>query len=210
MIFLAVTFAILGISMNILLDDSKKMSFMLEEKTNCREYIKDFLGIGDDIDAILTVKKNYQYNVFLNVLGIPNPDSKKIIDIISALHEAGHYKIINQNRINIEIYRLSQYLIAVNRLFIIPLIIIAFLFFLKIYEILIIYCLVATLIRLAIGISNEYLASRTAYKYFKHRNICEYTKIAKKLYFYCFFSQLFLTLCIGFLMIALYFGNIKH
>ncbi|NLD49588.1 MAG: hypothetical protein GX660_20770 [Clostridiaceae bacterium] len=211
MIFLSVAFALFAICINILIEGERNITSGIEEKINCREFIKDFLGVcGDSVDKILIVKRDYQYNAFKNVIGIPNSDSNKIFDVISTLHEAGHYKILNENEVNIEIYRLSQYLIAVNRIIIIPLIVIAFLFFGKIYIMLIIFCLGATLIRLAVGITNEYLASRVAYQYIKHKFIYEYAKIAKKMYIYCFLNQLSLTLCIGFLMVALYFGNIKH
>jgi len=204
MIFLAISFAFFSVYMNLLMDAEEKI-LCIQDERNCRDYIKAFLKLSTDIEKLLVVRKYYQYNVFSNTIGIPNIESVKIIDIIKTLHEAGHYSVLNKYKIKFEVYKISQIVISINRLFIIPLIMIMFIFLGEVCRLAVAFCLIATLLRIVIGITNEYEASRIAFNFLKSRMGYEYIKIAKKIYIICFLNQLFMTFSIGFLMLALYY-----
>lgn len=209
MIFIAMAFCMLAFFTGILVEGEKKLTFGFEEKTNCKEFVKDFMKMDEDcIGKILKVKKSYQYNVFTNEIGIPDPDSEKLFDVISSLHEAGHYICINKSKINMIIYKYSQVCVAFSRLFLIPSIFVLFVLWGKVYTTLLVLCLVCTFLRISIGITHEYKASRIAYQYYLSKTgYKEYGKIAKKVYILCFLNQLFMTFSVAFLMLALYYGK---
>ena len=76
MIFIVMAFCMLAVFTGILVEGEKKLTFGFEEKTNCKEFVKDFMKMDEDcIGKILKVKKSYQYNVFTNEIGYPDPVS---------------------------------------------------------------------------------------------------------------------------------------
>lgn len=207
-------FIFLILSILIFVEDKNKKNSSKSNK-NCLEYINQMLAhYGYDYSKVsINTKKLYQYNVRENSIGIINLESNKLSDIIASLHEVGHYVVINKTTQNYKLFKCSQYIIAINRIFIMPIILI--LMCIKIIfnnriilipdnlkYIFIIIFIIATLLRIFVGISNEIMASKKASEFIKFNNDSEILTLSKKIYKYSLYNQIFM--CILFTILELF------
>jgi hypothetical protein len=163
----------------------------------------EFFRFDADNKIQINIKKVFQYDVRDNSIGIKDLNSNKCSDIIPSLHEAGHYIINNKSKLAFEIFKISQYIIACNRLIILPIYSISILILsLFNYETIFItniilkntifsYFCIASILRLFIGLTNEIFASWNALVFIKAEFSKEIFKLSKKFYIFAFIQQLF-------------------
>ncbi|MGO1820387.1 MAG: hypothetical protein ACTH0S_11975 [Senegalia sp. (in: firmicutes)] len=148
--------------------------------------------------------KNYYYHLIKNCIGIKNFDSKAVSEVIPSLHECGDYLSINKSISKCKIFFISQVIVSLNRLIIIPLFLLFALDIIKInllsmelfLTILLVIFFLASFLRLFVGIYEEYSASKLAINYIDNnfdKNIKDYSI---KLLLMSFLSQSFLSLTI--------------
>ena len=165
----------------------------------------------------IEIRKDFQYRPRDNSIGVKSYTSKKCSDVIPSLHEVGHYISLNKNTENLIVFKKSQYLIAINRLIIIPVYIISLLIVsLSNYEIVFLdniliknimlsYFIFASLLKLFIGLPNEIFASLNALRFVKKRYNKEIIILSKNMYFWSFMGQF-----LFFLLAVFVVYNIQH
>lgn len=185
----------------ILLEDKYKINSN-ESNLSCYKYVNDMLEYyGYDCNNVtVNTKKIYQYNVRENSIGIINFMSCKLSDIIASLHEVGHYIINNKTEKSYKLFKYSQYIIAINRLIIIPILFVGICvkvifnynsISINFQYILIPAFTVATLLRLFIGLTNEVLASKKAVNFIKIKGDKDMLLLSKKIYLNSLYNQIF-------------------
>lgn len=156
---------------------------------------------------LIEERKIFQYRMRDNSIGIKTLESKTASDIIPSLHEAGHYISINRSKRYKRVYKIYVNLVALNRLLIIPLILMVLIVKLtnigegNLIEIqhyylptLLIIFSIISLFKLTIGMKEEYSASEKAYRYITIKGNGTLNLLAKNIYIFSFLQQLFMSL----------------
>lgn len=189
---------------NLKVDSHRRELDKLLGETECFQAMKELLHEYkiDSDKVIIDTRKDFQYRPRDNSIGVRSFKSTKYSDIIQALHEVGHYIEINKSERRFKIFKFCQYVVAINRLIVIPIyVIVGFLeliyegnnFFLKsecINGIIFYYFIFASLLKLFIGLTNEVLASRCAFAFIKKNYNTEVINLSRQFYLVCFLQQL--------------------
>lgn len=189
---------------NLKVDSHRRELDKLLGETECFQAMKELLHEYkiDSDKVIIDTRKDFQYRPRDNSIGVRSFKSTKYSDIIQALHEVGHYIEINKSERRFKIFKFCQYVVAINRLIVIPIyVIVGFLeliyegnnFFLKsecINGIIFYYFIFASLLKLFIGLTNEVLASRCAFAFIKKNYNTELINLSRQFYLVCFLQQL--------------------
>lgn len=148
--------------------------------------------------------KRHLFDFFENIIGIRNFELKTVFDHIGSLHEGGHYLSINQNAQRRKRFMLSSIIIVLNRLIVIPLFFLTAYYFgivkgqpptnLTFLTVALFFFIIASVLRLSFGMSEEYRASRIAYEHLKQHYDESVIKYAKRFLVASFFNHLFLAL----------------
>lgn len=195
---------ILFYAITLILDSHKKKIDKLLGESECFHEMNELLHEYkiDSDKVIIEERKEFQYRPRDNSIGVRSFESTKYSDIIPALHEVGHYIEINKSERRFKILKFCQYVVAINRLIVIPIYVIVGLleliykgnnFFLKsecINGIIFYYFIFASLLKLFIGLTNEVLASRCAFAFIKKNYNTELINLSRRFYLVCFLQQL--------------------
>lgn len=165
----------------------------------------------------ILVSNIYSYHPLKGTIHIRGFNFKTVFDHILALHEGGHCLSINQSKQYRERFLLSLIVITLNRILVIPMFIFICLLFFNQEEhnlinplfltFLFSFFVVASILRLSIGMIEEYQASKLALEYINlhYENIV--IVFAKKLLKASFYQQLTQSIII-FLSVSLIYSII--
>lgn len=162
--------------------------------------------------------KRHSYDPLQNVITIKGFEKRTIFDYIASLHEGGHYFSINKNEQRRKIFVITTIIIAINRLLVIPFLIIAtmvygvgkaddFVYFYAL-TVTFVFFIIASFLRITIGISEEYHASKLAYKYIQGHSEKAIIQCARRFYIATFLNHLLLTLIITFSVGLIYYMGV--
>lgn len=153
---------------------------------------------SEDIQIIES--KRHSYHPLQNMIRIRGFDLKTGFDHTLSLHEGGHYLSLTQNIQKRKRFMFTLSMVAINRIIIIPIFIIAVFVFDDnqshllidplLLTILLTFFVIASALRLSIGMSEEYNASRIALKHIDQYYEKTVIKYAKRQLLACFYQQL--------------------
>lgn len=159
--------------------------------------------------------KRHLYDPLKNVIAIRDFKKKTIFDHIALLHEGGHYLSINKNKQRRKWFVNITIIIAINRLLVIPLLIITPIIYelgesnLFVHSIALtatlIFFVIASYLRMTIGISEEYRASKLAYAHIQEHYEEMVVPYARHFYIGAFLNHLLLTLIIISSVLMIYY-----
>lgn len=148
--------------------------------------------------------KMHYYHPQRNSIGIRSFDLSTVYDNVASLHEGGHYLSINQSPERHIVFLISQYVVGINRLIIIPIFLIAA--YMTIFEkssfllnetfltIALIIFIIASIFRVCVGLPEEYYASKYAMDFIKNNFDRSVIKYAYRFLVSCFLSYCFLVI----------------
>jgi|GEM_PF-5717859 len=184
----------------------KKVTLDIESVKVLREMLKSEGADQKILEDRIIEDKKYYYHPLKNHISLRGFDNTSAYDIVSGLHEGGHYLSVNRSVGFHKWFSVSQTLIAINRLLVIPIFIFSMYskyagkeyFFLDttVLTIALIYFLIASLLRIRFGLAEEYYASMIAMGYLKKNFKSSVVKYARQFYIAAFMSQLLFTFLI--------------